>query len=339
MTGEDITPEAAARRRSLRRGLRILIEIAVGFALLAAIDQRLTGGSGFAGVRPSPYWVPVLVMALVYGTGPGVVAAAVASVLWLVAAHGDGTERDYLDTLLHLSLPPLLWGVAAVAIGEVTLLRKRRLAKAERRATQATRDIARLAEAHDRLTRTNQSLQRRVAGDPRTTGHVVATATRLAASDPAARRAAMAELIALAAGTDDFTCYRLTPDGAESWLRGPGVPGTSLGRPERLPSAMVHPLLADPRIRHVARRADREWLGGLGVAAVPLADPGGAVGGLLLFHTLPIEAFNAHRLAEWTEIAGWLGPMLVAPGQGTLHAIRAAGRSGLPTGKPTGRVA
>ena len=189
------------------------------------------------------------------------------------------------------------------------------------------------------MTRTNQSLQRRVAGDPRTIGHVVATATRLAASDPAARRAAMAELITLAARTDDFSCYRLTSDGAERWLQGPGVQGTSLGRPERLPSAMVHPLLADPRIRHVARRSDREWLGGLGVAAVPLADADGAVGGLLLFHTMPIEAFNAHRMAEWSEIAGWLGPMLVAPGQGTLHAIRVAGRAGPPTGRPTGRVA
>lgn len=335
----EAAPETAARRRAIRRNIRILFEIAVAFALLAAVDHGLNGGSGFANVRPSPYWLPVLVMALVYGTGPGALAALVASALWLVAADGDGADRDYLDTLLHLSIPPLLWGVAAVAIGEVTLLRKRRLAKAERRAGQATRDIARLTDAHERLTRTNLALQRRVAGDPRTIGHVVAMATRIAAVDAQARRTAIAELIALAAGSDDFTCYRLTPEGAHAWVRGRGVSGASLGRPEHLPPDMMRPLLTDPRIRHVARRSDRDWLAGLGVAAVPLGDMSGAICGLLLFHALPIGAYNAHRLAEWTEIAGWLGPMLAGPGQGTLHAIRTPGRAGAVAGAPAGRVA
>jgi hypothetical protein len=329
----DAVPIDTKAPFSVRRGIRVLVEIAIVFALLAVIDHALTGGTGFADIRPSPYWMPVLVMALVYGTGAGVIAAAVASILWLVAAHGDGQARDYLDTLLHLSLPPLLWGVAAVSIGEVTLLRKRRQARAERRATQAIRDMARMTDAHDRLTRTNRILQRKVAGDPRTLGHVVATATRLSAVDPAARHEAMAELIELAAASDDFTCYRLGPDGAHGWLRGRGVQGHSLGRPDTLPPAMVAALADNPRIRHVARRSDREWLAGLGVAAVPLTDAPGAVRGLLLFHTIPIESFNAHRMAELAEIAGWLGPLLFDQGQGGLRAVRATRDEDRPTGQ------
>lgn len=298
------------RRPGWRRGLRILGEIALAFGALALLDHLLTGGTGFADVRPSPYWIPVLVMALVYGTGAGVVAAATASAFWLVAAHGDGTERDYLDMLLHLSLPPLLWGIVAVAVGEATLVRKRRYSRAERRAAQATRDIGRLTDAHERLTRTNRALQRRVASDPRTMGHVVAVATRLAAKDAAERCAAIAQLIALAARSEDFTVYRIVGDGALVWLRGAAVQGHSPGRPDSLSPAMVEALAGDDRIRHVARRADRTRLAGLGVAAVPLKGERGAVIGLLLFHTIPIEAFNAHRMAELTEIGGWLAPLM-----------------------------
>jgi hypothetical protein len=330
---QEAPPSPVKPPRNWRRGVRIALEIAILFGLLAAIDHGLTGGTGFADVRPSPYWMPVLVMALVYGTGPGVVAAAIASAFWLVAAHGDGQDRDYLDTLLHLSLPPLLWGVAAVTIGEVTLLRQRRLARAVRRATQAVRDMGRMADAHDRLTRTNRILQRRVATDPRTMGHVVAIATRLSAVDPAGRHAAMAELIELAASSDDFTCYRLGPDGAHGWLRGRGVQGHSLGRPDMLPPAMTEGLADRPGIRHVARRSDREWLAGLGVAAVPLADAAGAVRGLLLFHSIPIEAFNAHRIAELAEIAGWLGPLLFDQGQGGLRAVRTTRGEDHPAGR------
>ena len=47
--------------------------------MLVAIDRWLTGGTGFAQVQPNPYWLPVLAMALAYGTGPGVLAAALAA--------------------------------------------------------------------------------------------------------------------------------------------------------------------------------------------------------------------------------------------------------------------
>lgn len=326
-----MTPETVAERKPAqrwRRHARIALEIAIAFALLAALDEWLTGGLGFAGVRPSPYWIPVLVMALVYGTGPGVAAAVIASGLWLLAAHRDGSERDYLDWLLHLSIPPLLWAVVAVAVGEVTLARKRHLAKALRRGAQAVRDVGRMTDAHERLTRTNRDLQRRIAADPRTAGHIIATASRLSSPDPAARRGALSQLIGLAAHGDDFTCYRLGPDGARAWMRGGAVTGASMGRPDLLPPAMIEALAAsgEMRVRHVARRGDREWLAGLGVAAVPLADGQGGLSGVLLFHDLPIDRFNAHRIAELAEIGHWLGPLILDQGQAPLRVLRNAGR-------------
>lgn len=305
-----------------RRLARIATETTLAFGALVGLDWWLTGGTGFAQVQPNPYWVPVLVMALAYGTGPGVVAAAVASALWLAHVHDGGGERDYLDHLFHLSLPPLLWCVAAVAIGEVTTIRLARYARLERRGRLAARNIARMTEAFDALSRTNRRLQVRIATDGGTTGRVIGVATRLSSPEPADRRAAIVELIGMAARTDDFTCYRIVGDEARAWLR----TTQAAGRRDVLPTALIQRLLRRRGVVHVASRPDRAALEGVGVAAIPLTDPAsGDLVGCLVLHALPFAALDTGRVADLNEIAEWLTPLLADTLRGAPRAVRPAG--------------
>ena len=290
-----------------RRPVRIAIEMAVSFALLIALDRWLTGGTGFATVQPSPYWLPVLVMALAYGTAPGLIAAAIASGLWLAHAHDAVGERDYLDHLFHLSLPPLLWCVTAVTIGEVTILRTNRHARLDRRERATRRNVARMTEAFDALSRTNRRLQVQIATEGATLGHVIDTATRLSSAQPGDRREAIVRLVTLAARTDDFTCYRIVGDEARAWLRA----AQAAVRRDVLPLALIERLLRRRGIVHVARRSDRAALEGTGVAAIPLCDPvTHDLVGCLVLHALPFAALNASRVAELAEIGTWLTPLL-----------------------------
>ena len=305
-----------------RRPIRIAIEMTIGFALLFALDWGLTGGTGFAAVQPSPYWLPVLVMALAYGTGPGVIAAAIASVLWLTHAHGSGGERDYLDHLFHISLPPLLWFVAAVAIGEVTMLRTARHTRLERRGRTATRNVARMTEAFDALSQTNRRLQVQVATESATLGHIIDTATRLSSDDPADRREAIVRLIALATRTEDFTCYRIVGDEARAWLRA----AQAAVRRDVLPVALIERLLRRRGSVPVARRRGRAALEGIGIAAIPLCDPAThELVGCLVLHALPFAALNANRVAELTEIGTWLTPLLADTPRGSQRSARPTG--------------
>lgn len=305
-----------------RRPLRIAIELGVMAAALVALDQWLTGGTAFAAIQPNPLWVPVLVMALAYGTGPGVIAAAFASTLWLMHARGMPGDRDYLDHLFHLSLPPLLWFVAAVAVGEVTNIRTARLGRVQLQGRTATRNIARMTEAFDTLSRTNRLLQVQIAVETRTLGHVVGTAARLSSIDPVERRDAITQLIAMAARTEDFTCYRVAGDEARAWLRS----AKTTGRHDILPIALMERLIRRRGILHVARRSDRSALDSVGVAAVPLTDPAdGTLLGCLVLHALPFAALNANRVAELGEIAAWLAPLLGEPARTVQRAVRPAG--------------
>ena len=311
------------RRDRWKRPVRIASEMAVMFAALIAVDAWLTGGTGFARVEPNPLWIPVLAMALAYGTAPGLVAAATASVLWLAHAHQMAPERDYLDHLFHLSVQPLLWFVVAVAVGEVTILRTARHEKLGRRARTATRNVARLTEAFATLSRTNRALQVQIATEARTAGHVIDVATRLSSADAADRRGAIGDLIALSARTEDFTCYRITDNAARAWLHGP----VTAGRREILPDALLERIQRRRGVLHVARRGDRRVLDGIGVAAIALADRATSeIVGCLVLHTLPFEALDARRTADLAEIAAWLTPLLADPLRSAPRTLRSAER-------------
>ena len=319
MTHDEHAPTWQTR---WRRPVRVAAEMAIAFAALIALDGWLTDGTGFAGVQPNPYWLPILAMALAYGTGPGVLAAAIASALWLAHVHDDPGERDYLDHLFHLSLQPLMWFVAAGVIGEVTIMRTGRHDRLARRGGVATRNLARLTEAFATLSKTNRLLQVQIATEANTVGHAIETATRLSSPDRAVRRAAIGELVSLAARTADFTCYRVTGGEARAWLRGP----VTAGRRDVLPASLMERIERDKRIVHVARQRDRQVLDGIGVAAIALPDrQTGEIMGCLVLHTLPFEALNASRTAELGEIAAWLTPLLADLPHATRQPVRSAG--------------
>jgi hypothetical protein len=292
-----------------RRRLRIAGEFVVLFGGLAVIDHLRFGGTGFVDVHPNPYWLPVLVMALAYGTEAGLVAAMLSSWIWLTSASQVIGRGDYLDRLLQLSLTPLLWFLVAALVGEVTNMRVRRSEKCTREADRATRNVERLSNGYQDLVATNRALQVRIAVEEKTTGRVVTLAADLASRDSVLRHRAIVEMIALAARTSDFTCYRMDGDGGvRVWLRGPSI----AARPDILPIPLVAALRRPGRPLAVVRATDRALLGEIGVAAIALVPPDRAASvGCLILHTLPFTALNAHSIAEITEIGDWL-PRLLA---------------------------
>ncbi len=290
-----------------RRRLRIAAEFVVLFGVLLLADRLLAGGTAFAGIQPNPYWLPVLIMALAYGTEAGLLAAFLASAIWLTRVQGALAPGDYLDRLLQLSLTPLLWFLVAALVGEVTTLRARRTERLTRDAAKASRNVDRLSQAYQQLAATNRALQVRIAVEAGTTGRIVALAADLSAPDASMRRTAVGELIAIAAGTTDFTCYRIDRDGSlRVWLRGT----SATPRPDIVPTPLLTRIRTTRRTLCVVHADDRALLADIGVAAVPLVSAAGTAIGCLIVHSLPFAALNTQSIAELTEIGGWLPRLL-----------------------------
>ncbi len=150
--------------------LSALAEIVVLFALIYAID-KLTPNLAILDLSPHPFWIPVLLVSLQYGTISGFIAAAVAIAISLFSGL---PEQDIGENLFAYFLrvlgQPILWIGVALLVGQ---FRMRQLgAKHELRvANQALKsqrdDLARHArELRGRVEVLEQELATRYSAPP-----------------------------------------------------------------------------------------------------------------------------------------------------------------------------
>ena len=279
-------------------------EMLVIFAALLAIDHLLLGGGAFRQLNPNPYWLPVLVMAITYGTGMGLVAGAIASAIWLSWPHDWQHLSDHFEMQLRLSIMPLLWMVTALVVGEVTASRMSRLAAHEERHQAMDHNWQRLAEVIARLTSINRKLQVRIATEQRTVNQAVAAAIGLAEPDPAHQIDAIAKLIALAAQTEDFTFYDVRAGQVVARFAG----RDATGRPSDLSrSALAQSLLEEPRLLHEGRTSDQGILAHFGLIALPVFREDDELGGVIVIHSAPNLRITEARIAELAHVAELLG--------------------------------
>ncbi|ANI76561.1 MULTISPECIES: hypothetical protein [Sphingobium] len=279
-------------------------EMLVMFAVLMAIDHMLLDADAFQQLNPNPYWLPVLAMAISYGTGIGLLAGLVASAIWLSTPHAGLDMPDQLEMQLRLSIMPLLWMVTALVAGEVTAVRMARLAAQDERHQAMDNNWQRLAEVIARLTSINRKLQVRIAIEQRTVNQAVAAAVGLAEPDPALQIDAIARLIALAAQTEDFTFYDIRAGQVVARFAG----RDAAGRPADLSrTALAHAMMENPRPLHEGHSTEQGILAHFGLIALPVFRDEDELGGMIIIHSAPNLRITEARVAELAHMAELFG--------------------------------
>lgn len=282
------------------RLIRLSLETLVLFGALFLVDHSLLNGAAFDGIQPNPYWIPVLIMALAYGTGPGLVAAGIATGLWLAAPHDTAAMGDALQVALYLSLQPLLWVVVAVVIGEVTDSRRSTIDDLQQFSRETAEKEQVIAEAFARLATTNRALQVRIATGELSVDQAIEEAVGLLEHDRRSQVSAVERLVALALETEDFTYFEV--DGERTIVR-------FRGGNDRLAN-----LSGTDGSGKVAKRAlplegdfaaDPQALTESGAVTVP-ARIGGVVVGKLVIRSLPPSVQLETKAAEHSHVADTL---------------------------------
>ncbi|WP_242122668.1 hypothetical protein [Sphingobium sp. Sx8-8] len=279
-------------------------EMLVLFAALVAVDRGLLQGNAFSGLNPNPYWLPVLAMAIAYGTGMGLVAGIIASAIWLNWSDIGPAPVDHLEQQLRLSVQPMLWMVAALVIGEVTASRMNRIADQERHHEAMDRNWKRLAEVIAHLTDTNRKLQVRIATEQRTVVQAVDAGLKLMEGDPEGRAEAIARMIALAAQTEDFTFYDVS--GRQMIARFSGRAAAD-PPPELTRSLLAEAMLATPRSFQHDCAADQAMLAEIGIVALPVLDRDDALAAVIVIHSIIGARTTEAYMAQLRQIADLLG--------------------------------
>lgn len=186
MTPSPTKPGAGGRRAVLGVPVAALVEIVLLLGAALLCDALFLGGKRFHSWSHHPFWIPVLLAAVQYGTNAGLFAA-LAATLAILAGHipPQTLFQDrfaWLSGMVHL---PLLWFVAAVVLGELRMRHIRATQALRQELGEASRRENVLAEAYRRLNTAKDALETRLASQMRTSLALYEAAKAIEKLDPA----------------------------------------------------------------------------------------------------------------------------------------------------------
>lgn len=263
--------------------------------------------------QPHPYWFPVLLLSLQYGTVSGLLAAAVATIgVVLVGLPETEIEENHFTYLFRVWIQPGLWILAALLLGQFRMRQIERKAELVREVNELQTQNKDLAGFLLKLRAQYGTLERTFAAQS------VAPADRLldalavfANVKPAGLGAAFSDCIGAALPDAQASLYAVE----NRALRCVATAGWATDAQRRAEFPPDDPLyrgvITDARRVCVLTATDEPVLAGEGLAAVPIiASASGLVIGMLKVEALAPSALDTQLVRRLNVLADHLsGPL------------------------------
>lgn len=305
------------------------VELAVFIAAALAVDFFLFRGDRFWGVSPHPFWIAVLLLSVQYGTGEGLLAAAVSSVallVWNLPEPVLGADR--YAAILDLARRPILWFVAAVVLGE---LRRRQSVREERLRSETEQSRRREEELRGmcvNLLADKDALEERMAGQPAVVLELCRSARHLAQLDPDKALLGAMDVARAALRARKFSLFLRQGHALEVVHTEGWSPGDAWSRHLPKTSPLAHAVLEEGRLLCVATPGEDALLSGEGIAASPLRDPATRmVLGMMKVEAWQFDEIHNTRLRTLEALADWIAAVYA---QARLHQALLTGLAGEP---------
>lgn len=253
--------------------LTAVVELFVIVAILLLIDW-IWPALDINNLQPSPYWVPVLLLSLQYGTASGTLAVIVAIAVYfsLVTLPEQGVGENEFTYRLRILGQPILWIAAAVLLGQFRMVQisaKRELTRSLQE-LEAQRDT--LAGYANRLRSRCDALERDIASRPWNSGAGLLAALALLRS-PKDCGAAAIELCFASAFPGAAIALYLRQGSQLQKAVSSGWPASASWATRFAADHPLHQSVAGSKARlSVLNAADEAQLSGEGLAAVPVID-------------------------------------------------------------------
>lgn len=304
----DLPAAPPAPRRML--GVRAVawLEIGLFFAVVLAVDFLLLDGDRFWDVRPHPFWLIVILLAVQYGANASLVAALAAS-LALTVGNLPPPElgADVFEYWAGIGLRPALW----VGVGQILgQMRDRELVERTRLQTRISlleHQNQLIAQGFEELKRTKAALEARIARQFRTVITTYRAAQSMDVTDGARLSRGLDQLIQSVLSPQKYSLWTLGPNGFEleravGWQEADGYE-----RRLELAHPMVQHLLAREPALCAARPTDERKLVGQGLLAGALTDlDSGEIVGMLKVEETAFLDFNLYTLENFNVICSWI---------------------------------
>lgn len=304
-----------------------LLEIFVLIVPLTLLDYYVPSFPNLADFQPHPFWLPVLLLSLQYGTLSGLVAAAVAILATLyIGWPQQDIGENHFAYLLRISTQPALWIGTALVLGQFRLRQIERKLELQRLVDELTTQRNAIAEFSGNLRSRCDALERHIASRRQSSGpSAVDALAQLGGASWDRLPAAFAHAIEAVFGPSTATLLINTGDGLATAATAGARDGTGPARRITAAEPIHRAVVVEGRTLCVLAAGDEQVLAGHGIAAVPvMASTGERVVGLVkLEETAPAELCD-HTIARLGLVASVLAPAVEQYAGVRVHALGAA---------------
>lgn len=294
----------------LRRSAYLELAILLGAAYF--VDVIWLGGERFTEWSPHPLWLVVLMMSVQYGLAEACLAVVLCTAfLWLGNLPTPRTGDDHIAYLWQLSQLPLLWTVAAIAIGG---LRERQLAERRDlmlRLAQAEHQRSLLHHAYNKLKNAKQQLDVRLATQASLAARTFSTVVTLCTAQGEERKAALGELVRDWTGARAFSIFMLDGDVLRLYLQVGWAKDALYRHDYPANSPLFQSVAGDHRRVAVCDSVGVTVLNSDGLLAGPLVElRTQRIVGMLKIEAIDLATLDSALLERFDTLCQWIGTVL-----------------------------
>lgn len=294
-------------------GVRVVVylELLAFYLFLEIIDFTFFGGKRFWGVSPHPFWLPILVMTMQYGTNVGLLTATIsASILLLGNLPAQAMSQDLYAYIANIIVQPVLWFIVALVLGELRMRHIRERDKLEHDLKDLEEKIYTITEAYHKLHNIKMSLEHRIATHMRSVIYLYESAKAVESMNESEVYQNIGSLIKNIICPEKFSLYlqdanapeAMTLVSQEGWQETDNFK-TSFGPNDDLYQSIV----LRQNILCIANPQEHAVLGNEGVLAGPLFDKeAGRVVGMLKIEQIPFLELTVTNVENFKILCDWL---------------------------------
>jgi hypothetical protein len=301
-------------------GIRAAAVLETVLFLVAALllDYFFFDADRFWHTQPHPFWIIVALVAAQYGTAEGLFAVAASTLALLFGNMPEQAfEQDTYSYLYDIAINPVMWVVAAVALGELRVrhIRERQRLREELRLAREREE--KIAESYEWVRELKQKLELRIAGQFRSSVDTYRAAKSMEKLDPQDVLHGVSELVKAVMNPKKFSVFLREQDGISTAI----VSGWEDGD-DRLPRQynsnhrLFQEVIGNRQTLCVANDEQERILNSEGVLVGPLLDTTtNEVVGMLKIEDLGFAELNLSSIETFRAICEWIGMAFVNAGK------------------------
>lgn len=301
------SPGDSVHKPPFRRIALLELLVFLGGALL--IDQLFFEGTRFRHIQPHPFWIPVVLLSVQYGSRMGLVSVlACTSVLLFGNVPERLLEQDFHQWGYSVFLLPLLWFISAIVIGEISSRHINARLKMNEKLSDSLKREATLTESFHKLNAIKERMEIRVAGQWRTVDKTLTAARFIEHQDPTQVLTRSQDLVENLLEPKQFSIYILRDNALHHTFDKGWDEDMDYLRVFGADSPIFTTIVSEKRTICISSPADEGLLAEQGILAGPLILPKtGEFLGMLKIEKLAFGGLSLNTLKKFEFLCEWIG--------------------------------